>query len=88
MPADRDAQRAAPSSKAGLYLRLPAEGGKEVESAYNAVTTAPGTLPVYIRFVDSGRLVKAPQEWNVTPTAPLLQELKRVLGEDNVAVVK
>ncbi len=88
MPADRDAQSAAPSSKAGLYLRLPAEGGKEVESAYNAVITAPGTLPVYIRFVDSGRLVKAPQEWNVTPTAPLLQELKRVLGEENVAVVK
>jgi len=85
MPADTTP---APNPRAGLYLRLPSQSGKEFESAYNSVTTAPGTLPVYIRFVDTGRLVKAPQEWNVTPTAPLLQELKRLLGEDNVAVVK
>ena len=85
MPADTNP---APNPRAGLYLRLPSQSGKEFESAYNAVTTAPGTLPVYIRFVDTGAMVKAPKEWCVTPTAPLLQELKRVLGEENVAVVE
>ena len=88
MPADSRPESSAPSSKSGLYLRLPAESGKEFESAYNAVTTAPGDFPVYIRFADSGRLVRTPKEWWVTPTAPLLQELKRLLGDDNVAVVK
>ena len=87
-PKAENAPPKASNPKAGLYLRLPTEGGKEFESAYHAVTTAPGAFPVYIRFVDSGRMVKTPKEWWVTPTAPLLQELKRVLGEENVAVVK
>ena len=85
MPADTNP---APNPRAGLYLRLPSQSGKEFESAYNAVTTAPGTLPVYIRFVDSGKMVKAPKEWCVTPNEGLLTQLKEVLGESNVAMVE
>lgn len=47
-----------------------------------------GTEPVYIRFLDTGKLVKAPQSMWVWPHTVLLKELKNILGEENVAVVK
>ncbi len=74
--------------RAGVYLRLPSEGGKEFVSAYNAVKSSQGDMPVYIRFTDSGKMVKAPKKWSVTLNEGLLQELKRLLGEENVAVVE
>ena len=74
--------------RAGVYLRLPSEGSNEFVSAYNAIKSSQGNIPVYIRFTDSGKLVKAPKEWSVTPDERLLRELKRVLGEANVAVVE
>ena len=43
---------------------------------------------IRLDITDSGKLVKAPKEWCVTPTQWLVQELKRVLGDDNVAVVE
>ena len=74
--------------RAGVYLRLPSEKSAELESAYNVMKSSLGGVPVYILFTDSGKLVKAPNEWSVTPTKWLLQELKQVLGEENVAVVE
>jgi len=78
----------APNPRAGLYLRLPTDKGAVYESAYNAVKSSHGDTPVYIRFVDSGKMVKAPKDWGVTLNERLLQELKRLLGSDNVAVVE
>ena len=86
-PAQPVEQKAA-NPRAGLYLRLPGEQSKEFESAYNAIKSSLGNTPVYIRFTDSGKLVKAPKEWWVTPTQWLVPELKRMLGDDNVAVVE
>ena len=74
--------------RAGVYLRVANENSTELESAYNAMKSSLGNIPVYIRFTDSGKLVKAPADWSVTPTKWLLQELKRVLGDANVAVVE
>ena len=39
-----------------------------------------------IRFADSGRLVRAPQTLWVDPQNILLAELRRLLGEENVAL--
>lgn len=47
-----------------------------------------GAEPVYIRFMDTGKLVKAPQSMWVWPHEVLLEELKRILGEENVALVR
>lgn len=77
-----------PNPRAGLYLRLPCNHNRFFESAYNAVKSSPGAIPVYIRFVDTGKMVKAPNEWNTTVTDTLLTRLKRELGEDNVAVIE
>ena len=82
------APQKAPNPRAGLYLRLPTDHGEVYESAYNALKSSRGATPVYIRFVDSGKMVKTPQDWWVTPTAGLIATLKNVVGEDNVAVVE
>lgn len=42
---------------------------------------------MYIRFTDTGKLVRAPRSLWIWPNAPLLEELCRVLGEENVALV-
>ena len=76
------------SARAGLYLRLPTETDIERDRAQMVLSTAPGDTPVYIRFADSGRLVKAPAEWSVTLTASLIAALKQTIGDDNVAVVE
>ena len=88
MPQAEPSRPAAANPRAGLYLRVKNDACTEFESAYNAVKSSKGNTPVYIRFTDSGRLVKAPAEWNVTPTAALIATLKQALGKDNVAVVK
>ena len=82
------APQKAPNPRAGLYLRLPSEHSDEFVSAYNAVKSSHGTTPVYIRFTDSGQMVKAPADWGVTLTPSLIAALKTALGDDNVAVVE
>ena len=78
----------ASNPRAGLYLRLPCNNNMYCESAYNVLKSSPGATPVYIRFTDTGKLVKAPNEWSVTINARLIATLKRELGDDNVAVVE
>ncbi len=77
-----------PSAKAGLYLRLPTDSGEVYNHVHRLLAVFEGGLPVYIRFADSGRLVRAPRDWWVSPTPILLQELVRLLGRDNVAQVE
>ncbi|MBE6807709.1 MAG: DNA polymerase III subunit alpha, partial [Ruminococcaceae bacterium] len=79
---------AAPNPRAGLYLRLASADSKEYETAYNAVKSSPGDIPVYIRFVDTGKMVKTPNDWWVRVNDTLLSHLKQALGEDNVALVE
>ncbi len=77
--------KAASSAKAGVYLRLPTNNGEAYAHAEALCQAHPGHLPVYIRFADSGKLVRTPQAWWVTPTDDLLDTLKQTLGAENVA---
>ena len=43
-----------------------------------------GRKPVYIKFADTGKWVVAPRNLWVTEHALLLQELKNILGDENV----
>ena len=86
-PAEPKAEKSA-NPRAGVYLRLPCNNNMYCESAYSLLKSSPGDTPVYIRFVDSGRMVKAPKEWSVTPNEGLIAALKAELGADNVAVVE
>jgi DNA polymerase-3 subunit alpha len=75
------------SARAGLYLRLPTDRGELYELTAQTLTGHAGDLPVYIRFADSGKLVRTPQNWWVTSNDDLLNALRRLLGADNVAMV-
>ncbi len=83
-PSEKSA-KSTQSARAGVYLRLPTDSGEQYEQIARLLPQHAGTLPVYIRFADSGKLVRAPQSWWVEPLPALLEELKRVLGADNVA---
>ena len=87
-PADGPDKPAARSPRHGLYLRLPSENHPLTKRAENLVAIFDGPEPLYIRFADTGRLVRAPQSLWVWPNDVLLDELRRVLGAENVAVVE
>ncbi len=77
-----------PSSRAGLYLRLPTDTGDTYRHVQRLLGVFEGSLPVYIRFADTGRLVRTPQSWWVDPQPVLLSELRRLLGDEHVAMVE
>ncbi len=78
----------APSANAGLYLRLPTNTGDTYRHAQRLLSVFEGSLPVYIRFADSGKLVRTPQSWWVDPQPVLLEELTSLLGRENVAKIE
>lgn len=75
-----------PVANPGLYLRLPTDGGEVYLHVKRLLQVFEGDLPVYIRFADSGKLVRAPRDWWIDPQQVLIEELRRVLGDENVAL--
>jgi DNA polymerase-3 subunit alpha len=75
------------SARAGLYLRLPTDHGELMDLTTQMLAQNAGDFPVYIRFADSGKLVRAPQNWWISSNEKLLDDLRRLLGADNVAVI-
>ena len=75
------------SSRHRRYLRRPTKDCPAYKRAENLLAIFEGEEPVYIRFTDTGKLVRAPRSLWIWPNAPLLEELCRVLGEENVALV-
>ncbi len=74
------------SSKYGLYLRLMNEADPAWESAKALLSRSKGDRPVYIRFADSGKLVKA-AGLSVEANKGLIERLQKLLSEANVALV-
>ncbi len=87
-PALTSSPKSAPSAKAGLYLRLPSAEGETYRHTQRLLQVFDGDMPVYIRFADTGRLVRTPRNWWVTPEAILLEELTRLLGAENIAKIE
>lgn len=75
------------SSRHGVYLRLPSMTCGEWESVQPVLRYFSGNEPLYLRLTDTGKLVKAPADHGVEPHEELLKELRRLLGDDNVAKV-
>lgn len=85
--AKRDGQNASALSKkkrSGLFLKFPCEGTDEQISAEKFLSIFDGRVPLYYYFADSGKYVHQPPERSVDVNEPLLNELKRILGEENV----
>ena len=72
----------------GLYLRVPSAEHPLYKRALLVTSVFDGSWPLYIRFQDSGKMVRAPQNLCVWPHAVMLDELRAILGEENVALVE
>ena len=46
-----------------------------------------GEVPLLVRAADTGRLLKAGPEYNTDANPVMLEELQRVLGAENVALL-
>ncbi len=72
----------------GLYLRVSSKGGADYKRACLVTGIFDGPAPLYFRFRDSGKLLRAPLSMGVWPNEVMLRELRRILGEENVAMVE
>ena len=75
------------AGRPGLYLRVAGEDGPEYRQALRLLAVFEGTTPVYVRFTDTGRMLRLPDRCWVAPNPVLTGELIRLLGGENVAQI-
>lgn len=68
----------------GLFIRFDNETAVQIQKTDNLISIFDGLTPVYYYFADSGQY--AAQEFMVMPNEPLLKELRRINGADNVII--
>lgn len=71
---------------ARLYLKVPSQDSEEYRQVENLLTIFDGRIPVCIRYVDTGKMLQNPPNRWAANSNTLMAELKRVLGEKNVAI--
>ncbi len=75
------------SAPPGLYLRICSEQSEDYRRASMITAVFEGSVPLYIRFDDNKKLMRAPKSMYVSPNDIMLEELKRLLGRDNVILI-
>ncbi len=73
--------------KKGLYLRIPDNTCNEYTRAIQIVDIFDGTMPLYIYFTKENKLWQTPSNMWIDPNPTMLRELKKRIGEENVALV-
>lgn len=73
-------------SNPGLYLRIKNNECREYEKALQYIDIFDGRADVYIYFTDSRKIVRAPARYRVDVNNVLIRELKKLLGDSNVAL--
>ena len=71
----------------GLYLKFESRDDKNIHKAMVITSIFDGTLPLYFYYTDSGRYEKQRDSSAVSVNPTMLGELKRILGDKNVAVI-
>lgn len=79
------ARRSGPAP--GLYLKVASPDDPLYAKAKKYLAVFDGSTPLYIYFCDSKKLMRAPFSMRVSVNGVLVRELKKLLGERNVAVV-
>ena len=86
-PAERvvNAQKKADPSKSGLYLKFASEDDPRFRKAMQYVAVFDGQTALFLYFEDTKKLKRAPASMSVDLNDVLLRELRRLLGDKNVA---
>lgn len=71
----------------GLYLRVASKDDALYKKARKYLAVFEGSTPLYLYFLDSGKLMLAPASMRVSVNNVLVRGLKKLLGDKNVAVV-
>ncbi len=72
----------------GLYLRVASASDMKLQKAKQYLAIFEGSCPVYVYFMDTKKMMLAPQSMFCEVNAPLLKQLSVLLGEKNVALVE
>ncbi len=79
-------QQKADPSKSGLYLKFASEEDPRFKKAMQYLAVFDGATALFLYFEDTKKLKKAPASMAVDLNDVLLRELRRLLGDKNVAV--
>lgn len=72
----------------GLYLRVPNDTCREYQRAMQVTEIFDGNVPLYICFTETKKMYKAPFSKWVSVNDVMLEELKRRIGAENVALAE
>ena len=86
--AKQEVVRRKKGKRPGLYLRVPSQQSREFTKSQQYLEIFEGELPVYFFFLDTQKLVCAPQRLWITFNKPLYCQLERILGTENVVLVE
>ena len=75
------------SQKRGLYLKFSGSGDALVEKAKIITSIFEGDMPLYFYYEDEKKYHRMPRSEFVEVNDTMLTELKRLLGDKNVAVI-
>ena len=72
----------------GLYLRIPNDHCKEYRRAIQVTDIFDGSFPLFIYFTEDRKLWRTPTSMFVDPNPVMINELKKRLSPENVALVE
>lgn len=76
------------SSRPGLYIKVPNEESPLYNKALQYIAVFDGNTPLYVYFTETQKLMLAPLHYRVSINDVLVRELKKLLGEENVAIAE
>ena len=76
------------NSRNGLYLKVASKDDAKYKKALQYTAVFDGFTPLYVRFEDTNKMVRAPERLWVSVNDVLENALKRLLGDGNVAVIR
>lgn len=71
----------------GLYLRLSGRNSIEYERAMQIIDIFDGPEHLFIKFMDTGEIIRDPEAMRVDPNPVMIEELCRRIGRENVVFV-
>lgn len=77
-------ENGAKRKRRGLFLKFSTEGTEQQTKAEKLLAIFDGNIPLYYYFSDTQKYVPLPRERAVNVNEPLLRELERILGKENV----
>ena len=76
----------AKKKRSGLFLRFSSENAPEKIQAEKLLAIFDGRTPLYYYYLDTKKYVPMPFDRFIDVNEPLVDELKRVLGDENVVI--